>query len=626
VTDSREFRDLGFRCGLEIHQQLLTRRKLFCRCPAGIRHEEPDGRILRHMRPTLSEMGEYDGTALMEFKTKKNVTYELFRNGTCTYEMDDTPPFPLNREALEIALEIALLLNCNVVDEVHITRKQYLDGSIPTGFQRTAIVGLDGWIPFKGRRIGVAQLTLEEDACREISDRGHEIVFRTDRLSTPLVEITTCADMRDPREAAEVNEELGRLLRVSGKVRRGIGATRQDVNVSITGGTRVEIKGVPRFRAVERLTAVEAHRQRVLLEMAEALKPRDRSSLVAARAGLDEALAFSEAPALSEAREKGWSVGGIRLRAFADALATEVQPGVTFAREIEGRVRVIACLDERPILLHSAAPEAGGLGTREWEAIQAELGGADARDAYLVVRGPATDVETALEEIAIRAGEAWEGVPSETRQALADGTTDFERILPGPDRMYPDTDAEPVAVSREHIVEIQRALPERPWERESRLREAGVPEGLARRLALSPRYGLARTLVEEGALPPAHLAWALADYLVGLRRRGLPVDETPDERLLEVLRRVARAGRPELLGEALRRAATGEELPEEAPPAEEVGRVVGSAVDEAAGLEFADNGARLRWVAGRARTLLGGVAAPGPELARQAERALAAGA
>ncbi len=104
------------------------------------------------MRPTLSELGEYDGTALMEFKTKKEIIYRINNETACTYEIDDTPPFQINKEALEKALEISLLCKLNIVGEVHITRKQYLDGSIPTGFQRTAILGVEGEIPLKTKK------------------------------------------------------------------------------------------------------------------------------------------------------------------------------------------------------------------------------------------------------------------------------------------------------------------------------------------------------------------------------------------------------------------------------------------------------------------------------------------
>ncbi|NWF89741.1 MAG: Glu-tRNA(Gln) amidotransferase GatDE subunit E, partial [Ignavibacteriaceae bacterium] len=169
-----DYQTVGFKSGLEIHQQLLTDKKLFCHCPAGIYSKQYDAEILRHMRPTLSEMGVYDGTALMEFKTKKEIIYRINRNTVCTYEMDDTPPFLINEEALDIALGIGMLYNCNIVDELHIARKQYLDGSIPTGFQRTAIYAVDGWIPYKHKKIKIVQMSIEEDSCREVLDVGHD--------------------------------------------------------------------------------------------------------------------------------------------------------------------------------------------------------------------------------------------------------------------------------------------------------------------------------------------------------------------------------------------------------------------------------------------------------------------
>ncbi len=226
-----DYAEVGFKSGLEIHQQLLTEKKLFCRCPAGkYNNEEYHAEILRHMRPTLSELGEYDGTALMEFKTKKDIIYRINRETVCTYEMDDTPPFEINEQALDIAIEVGLQLGATIVDELHIARKQYLDGSIPTGFQRTAIVSVGGKIPYKDRGIRMIQLSIEEDSCREFSDSGHTRTYLTDRLGIPLIETVTYPDMKTPQEVAEVNDLLRRLVRSTGKVRTGIGASRQDVN------------------------------------------------------------------------------------------------------------------------------------------------------------------------------------------------------------------------------------------------------------------------------------------------------------------------------------------------------------------------------------------------------------
>jgi len=268
-ADLNLYKKLGFKCGLEIHQQLATKKKLFCRCPAGLYHkgDDYDAELVRHMRPTLSELGEYDGTALMEFKTRKNIIYRIKYESACTYDVDDTPPFPMNRDALDIAMEIALLLKSNIVGELHITRKQYLDGSIPTGFQRTGIVGIEGEIPLSNKTVRIIQISIEEDACREVSDVGHVRVYTTDRLGTPLIEMVTYPDMLTPDEAREAGQYLRFLSRSTGKVNTGIGAARQDVNVSIAGGTRIEIKGVQSIAAIPELTHNEGCPQKALLEM-----------------------------------------------------------------------------------------------------------------------------------------------------------------------------------------------------------------------------------------------------------------------------------------------------------------------------------------------------------------------
>jgi glutamyl-tRNA(Gln) amidotransferase subunit E len=545
MSDTFDYEQRGFQCGLEIHQQLDTRKKLFCHCPVGLRHDPPDARIVRHMRPTLSELGEYDGTALMEFKTKKQVIYELYGDSTCTYEMDDTPPFHMNPEALDIALEIALMLNCSLVDEIHISRKQYLDGSIPTGFQRTAVVGTEGWIPFKDRRFRIIQVTVEEDACREMSDVGHTITFRTDRLSTPLVEITTYPDARTPAEAQEANEALARVLRATGKVRRGIGAARQDVNVSIRGGTRVEIKGVPKYRYVRRLTEIEAYRQSQLLDLQEILRARgiSRETLHGQKTRMDSPGFGLKSEIFRAAADPAACLKAIKLCGFAGLLNHPTQPGRTFSDELAGRVRVIACLDHRPNLVHSDAPEAYGVWPEDWRTLRDAL---DARptDAVVAVWGNDADTDTALAEIKIRAIEATRGVPNETRQAFRDGRTDFERILPGPDRMYPDTDSAPTPIEQQRIQAITARLKPRPWEREDMYLNWGLPLQFARPLSYSPRAGVFESLVQDDDLEPGWVAAILVQDLRRIRRGGTAVDRIPDTSLREALVMLHEMGAP----------------------------------------------------------------------------------
>jgi glutamyl-tRNA(Gln) amidotransferase subunit E len=459
-TKAAAYARLGFKCGLEVHQQLKTAKKLFCHCPAGRYHDHADydAEIVRHMRPTLSELGEYDGTALMEFKTRKNVIYRIKNETTCTYEIDDTPPFLLNPRAVEIAMEVALLLKTNIVGEFHITRKQYLDGSIPTGFQRTGILGIEGEIPLSQKKVRIIQLSIEEDACREISDIGHTRVYSTDRLGMPLIETVTYPDMKTPDEAAEAAQYIRFLARSTGKVRTGIGAAREDVNVSITGGTRVEIKGVAHIAWIPELVHNEAFRQKALLEIKKQLAKLlgDFKGWAPAHKYMDMDALPADFPYLKEIQEKKLRLLAVNLPGFKGILSFFTQPGKMFADEISDRLKVIACL-EKPNLVHSEQLEPV-LIEKDFAGIRKLLKAADA-DAQLLFWAADADVETALDTIAERCRLAAKGVPNETRKALADGRTLFERVLPGPNRMYPDTDSAPIPVVEDLITRVRAALP-----------------------------------------------------------------------------------------------------------------------------------------------------------------------
>jgi glutamyl-tRNA(Gln) amidotransferase subunit E len=598
-----DYARVGFMSGLEIHQQLLTARKLFCRCPAGRYSAKYDAEILRHMRPTLSELGEYDGTALMEFKTKKEIIYRINRETVCTYEMDDTPPFMMDEEALDIALGVGLLYNCVMVDELHIARKQYLDGSIPTGFQRTTIVGVNGWVPYRDRRIRIVQLGLEEDACREVSDVGHRRTYLTDRLGMPLIETVTAPDMKTPREVAEVGQLLRRIVRSTGRVRTGMGAAREDVNVSVRGGTRVEIKGVPRLPRIPLLTHNEAMRQWNLLRLREELGRRGitAESFAAEHAEIAKVLRRTAYLPIRSALDAGLSAYGVRLCGFRGLLLWQTQTDTVFSKEIADRVRVIACLTTLPNIAHSDSP-GETLSGAEWLSVRKTLGARD-EDTVVIVWGPPEDALTGAKEIAIRAREATIGIPSETRQALADGTNGFERILPGPDRMYPDTDLPPKRVTAERLARIRTDLPPRIVDREVRYKELGVPADLRIALARSPRAGLFEAVAGDGSLPVALAAVVLVQYPKRLLKKGLPADGLTDETFRAVFaalreKRVSKDGVLPLLERAL---ADGKPVADLLPaPFDKAAfekRLAGIAAD-VKGRRFPDAGSRWRYVMG----------------------------
>ncbi len=575
-----DYQVLGFMSGLEVHQQLITRSKLFCRCPAGRFVEEYDAEVLRHMRPTLSELGEYDGTALMEFKTKKEIVYQLERGSVCTYEMDDTPPFEVDDEAVRIAIEISLLLNLNLVAELHVMRKQYLDGSIPTGFQRTAMVGLSGVIPFRvpelgvNRELRIRQLSLEEDSCREISDIGHRITFRTDRLGMPLTETVTEPDLLTPLELQAAGRLLARVARATGKVRRGSGAARQDVNVSVAGGRRIEIKGVDNHKGLPPLVHIEAFRQLNLLRVKAELERRGVTGemLFVPDGGrpwevspnvfdASTALQPCDFAPIHDSLQRGEKVIAVRLPGLGGLLNHRTQPGVSFAREFADRIRVIACPVHRPFMMHSDLRDYG-LDPRQWRILQKQLK-AESGDAMMVVWAPETDAATAVREIFIRAHDALKGVPAETRQAYRDGTNGFERILPGPDRMYPDTDTPPLPIPDSAVIEVRAGLPETPWVREERYRDLGIDDAAARRLAAADWADLFDELALAAGDGARRLAAALEKRIPHQRRQGR-LTSLPEAERLRPLVRAAETGaiRPEAFELAL------DELIEdrEAPP------------------------------------------------------------
>jgi glutamyl-tRNA(Gln) amidotransferase subunit E len=555
----KDYSKIGFKSGLEIHQQLLTEKKLFCRCPSAQYSKDYNAEILRHMRPTLSEMGVYDGTALMEFKTRKNIIYRINRNTICTYEMDDTPPFLINEDALDIALGIGMLYDCNVVDELHIARKQYLDGSIPTGFQRTAIFALDGKIPYKDRMVKIVQMSIEEDSCREVNDVGHERVYLTDRLGMPLIETVTDPAMRTPQEVAEVAWICINLVRSTNRVRRGMGAAREDVNVSVEGGTRIEIKGVAKISNIPLLTYNEAMRQWNLLRLRDELMRRgiDTESFKAEVLDITSIIKNPHYQPIVDAIKSNLKISCVVLKGFAGLLNWQTQTLTYFSREISDRVRVIACLTKIPNIIHSDI-KGDTITSSDWQKVK-KFVNATEDDTMVIVWGSEDDVKTASDEIIIRAKEATIGIPGETRQALSDGTNGFERILPGADRMYPDTDLPPQSITQERLDKIKTWLPEKFWERQRWYKILGVPDDVIDELSISPYAMAFKKSVEEWKVNPSTAAVVLIQYPKRLKKEGRDVgilsnevleiilkfyadDELPRDAILSVMRNTIEMG------------------------------------------------------------------------------------
>lgn len=517
---------IGFMSGLEVHQQLKTKEKLFCNCPAGIYQKSNDynAEVIRHMRPTLSELGGYDGTALMEYKTRKEIVYRLKHETACTYEIDDTPPFKIDREALGIALEISLLSKLNIVGEVHITRKQYLDGSIPTGFQRTAILGVEGEIELKNKKVRLIQLSIEEDACREVSDIGHRRIYMTDRLGMPLIETVTYPDMANPDEVMEAANYIRFLNRSTGKVRTGIGAGREDVNVSCKGGSRVEIKGVSHNKWIPELTHNECFRQWSLLKLRDKLLNNIENTIqwkIVSKELNYKEFNFIYQP-LKDASQNGSKIIAVSLPEFKSVLSHFTQPNKCFANEISERLKVIACL-EQPNMTHNEQfiPD---ISNDDFNNISKLLDCSE-KDAIIVFWAPHEDVATALETIEERCKLAFIGVPNETRKSFSNGTTIFERVLPGADRMYPDTDSAPIPLENEYLDDLQKQLPVDLIERHKQLEKWKIPHDTFHFIFKNNLLPTIENIINDFKANPVFVATLFSHNLKNIQRKIKPVSE-----------------------------------------------------------------------------------------------------
>ncbi|MBP6856823.1 Glu-tRNA(Gln) amidotransferase subunit GatE [Candidatus Pacearchaeota archaeon] len=272
-----DYSKLKFKSGLEIHQQLDT-HKLFCNCPSILRGDLPDFYVERKLHAVAGESGEVDRAAEYQASLKKTFVYQGYRNSTCLIELDEEPPHEINEDALKIALQIALLLNCKIIPVTQIMRKTVIDGSNTSGFQRTVLIARDGYVETAFGRVGIETICLEEDAARKVKVEGEKVYWNLDRLGIPLVEIATSPDIKSAEQAKEVAMYIGDVLR-SCKVKRGIGTIRQDVNISILEGNRVEMKGVQDMRTFIKTIENEVLRQKELYDEGTPTQPEVRNAL-----------------------------------------------------------------------------------------------------------------------------------------------------------------------------------------------------------------------------------------------------------------------------------------------------------------------------------------------------------
>ncbi len=590
-----DFRSLGLKVGLEIHQQLDTRHKLFCSCPTKLVEEGDEDVFPRRLRPTRSELGEVDVAALFEWRRGRVYEYHAPREASCLVEADEEPPHELNREALEIALAVAMALNSRIVDEIHVMRKIVIDGSNTTGFQRTAIVALGGYIELpSGKRVGIQSIAVEEDAARKVAEKGRTVLYRLDRLGIPLIEISTDPDIETPEEAYETALTIGQLLRLTGRVKRGIGTIRQDLNVSIKGGVKTEIKGVQRLDLLPKIVAYEAIRQARLLEIRDELRRRgltkEKVLKEAVTRDVTDVFANTRSKIVRKALKAGGRVLALKLPGFHGLLGVEVQPGRRFGTELADYARFWGGVGG---IFHSDELPAYGITTEELEKVFEALNARKGVDAIVIVADDERKARKALQAVLERAAEAVEGIPRETRAALEDGTTRYMRPQPGAARMYPETDVPPVEVTPDLIERAKRIAPEHPKVKLERLVKVyGLSRDQAEQLLRDVRLDLFEKLVAEyaGKVGASFIATLFTNILRMLRHEGVDVDAVSDERIRELVDLVAKGRIPrdnETVAKLLRRVAeepakTVEEVAKElgvvSLPVEEVERIVDSIV------------------------------------------------
>jgi glutamyl-tRNA(Gln) amidotransferase subunit E len=544
-----DYDKIGLKVGLEIHQQLNTQSKLFCSCPPILFKEEPEISFLRRLRPTQSELGQVDPAAFFEFQKGTKVLYEANRATSCLVEMDEEPPHPLNMEAVEVVLTAALMMNMQPIDEVHVMRKTVIDGSNTTGFQRTCIIASDGWIKVGEKTIPMQAASLEEDAARKTGtqDNGKTICYRIDRLGIPLIEVATAPVIYSPMEAQEVAFAIGRILRDTGKVMRGLGTIRQDLNVSLPNGALIEIKGVQELELISKVVEYEVQRQLGLILVKEDLQKRGvkADELKENFVDVSEVFRQTKCKVIQEALEKEQKVLAVKLPKFGGILKRELMPGFRIGTELSdrakfwGRVGGIFHTDEMP---------AYGIAAEEVDALR-EMLGASEKDAIVFVADTTENVHDALKAVVERVREALDCVPAETRTAKDDGTTRYMRPRPGAARMYPETDIPPSVISSALVEKLCSNLPESAGKKLRRLMsEYKLNDKLAKQLVDSEYGELFEVIMKKSGVAATTVAVFLTETLKALKRDGVVVQKVADGQITEVFRVV---GAGELVKEAV---------------------------------------------------------------------------
>lgn len=521
---------MNLKCGIEIHQRLDT-NKLFCRCPSTLcEGEEPDLRVKRNLRASKSEVGEIDRAAFLEQEKLLDFEYEFFGKCCCLVELDEEPPRDMDKDALMLALGICLQLNMHMVGQAQVMRKIVVDGSNTSGFQRTALLATGGYIETSEGRVGIETVAIEEESAGILTGEEGIKRYRLDRLGIPLIELATAPDIKSPQHCREVAEKIGMILRATGKAARGLGTIRQDINVSIPEGARVEIKGVQDLKSIPLIVETEVKRQEALVALLGKLKgvaPEEGPK----EADLTKLFAQTSSALIRRGIGAGHSVMGMLLAGNAGMLATELQPGKRYGTELSDYAKTAGVKG----IIHSDEDLSKyKISEVEAQKVRESLGAGE-NDAFVLVVAPEGIARMALARVATRA--AMREVPGETRRANPDGTTSYMRPLPGRARMYPETDIPVLDLGESLLKESRKYTGEGLEAKEEKLASLLNPQ-MAKRMLKSRNLGVFEKLIEMG-VEPMLAASTLEDTLVALRREGveiLDIKGTMEELFLHYLK------------------------------------------------------------------------------------------
>lgn len=539
--------DYEMMCGIEIHQQLDT-RKLHCSCETTL-HDEGRGNVFRKLRPTVSETGEIDRAALAQHKRQMSFRYQSC-DSACLVDFDEEPPQALNEDALDTTLTFSAMLKADIIDEIHTMRKIVIDGSNSGGFQRTSLVSTGGEVDVNGRKISILSVCLEEDAARKIETKGNEVTYRLDRLGFPLIEVATGPDMRTPEEVMEVAMRIGSLLRATKMVKRGIGTIREDLNISIPGGARIEIKGVQELRLLPDFVRNEINRQKMLLRIKGILEERNVTPV--STEPLDVTEVFKDCPSkiISGALKSKGAIMAIKLPGFAGLLN-----GDSGKLRLGSEMAQYAMTHGVKGIFHSDELPNYGIGQEYVDALKNYLGMNGELDAFAICAAPKKTAISAITAAAERANAALKGVPEETRDPLPDGISRYSRPLPGAARMYPETDVPPTIITDEKLAEIMEYMPEFPEEIEKRLiAEYKINEQQAHQLIRENNNELFEKLAAEYGDLSQIVAATLTNTYNELDREGVPVSDITDDAMLAIFgmlheNKFAKEALPEIMRE-----------------------------------------------------------------------------